>query len=755
VIRFDRFFSKIIVGYFLFLLFLTVIPLNGSINIEPEVINIEPQGDFLLSSTYLQPGARADAMVAYDSESDVAIIYGGWDDPDPWELDDTWAYSYNTNTWMNMSPTTSPGKREVGSMAYDSQSDSMVMFGGIINYDPDYTELVYTNETWTYSYNTNTWTAMSPATAPSPRSYAGSAYDSESDRIILFGGERAEQSLNDETWSYDFETDTWTEMSPPISPSRRFGSAMAYDEESDRIILFGGRPWNPATYAAMNDTWAYDFNTDTWEFLDTTPFPEARRAASMVYNNATDRMILFGGADEEQNVLGDTWLFDYNSNNWTQQSPTNHPSARVRHRMIYDSESDVVLSFFGTWPTWTSQSLIQNDLVWAYDTNNDHWRRMSPTTQTGLVDMMMAYDSESDMSIIFGGMDFTDPQPIVGQTWAYDLNLDTYFDLSPVIAPSPRAAGGLAYDSQSDRIVQFGGILSLTSNLASGETWIFDYNSNNWTNAAPAIAPSPRLGTYMTYDSGSDRVILFGGITLNPSTVIHNDTWAYDLETNTWEEMNPTSAPDARYGSAITYDSESDRVILFGGNPSATTTTSTFSDTWEYDYELDRWAEVSTTGHPPAGYTGKMAYDSESDKVVFFGGYPDNSERNQTWIFDLNANLWTQVSPNPHPDGRFRHYMVYDVESDSVIMFGGMTGDWFSEETVLDTTWSYDENDDVWTQLSALSGHTTTTPTSPTTPVDGGIQWEIVIVAGAAVAVVIIVVVLKGVVFPKIEGPGD
>jgi len=240
---------------------------------------------------------------------------------------------------------------------------------------------------------------------------------------------------------------------------------------------------------------------------------------------------------------------------------------------------------------------------------------------------------------------------------------------------------------------------------------------------------------------------------LNPSTVIHNDTWAYDLETNTWEEMNPTSAPDPRFGSAITYDSESDRVILFGGNPSATSTTSTFSDTWMYDYELDRWAEVSTTGHPPAGYTGKMAYDSESDKVVFFGGYPDNSERNQTWIFDLNANLWTQVSPDPHPEGRFRHHIVYDVESDAVVMFGGMIGDWFSEDSVNDTTWSYDTNDDTWTKMSALHDPIPTVTTTPTTtteepPFPTAALVAVVIITG----VVILVVVLRAVVYPKIEG---
>ncbi|MHA2116965.1 MAG: Kelch repeat-containing protein, partial [Candidatus Thorarchaeota archaeon] len=723
--------SYLIVTCFLLIPLFSVIPQYGSSNFDSAVANIDLQRDFTPSSTYLEPGGRADAMVAYDSESDVAIIYGGWDDPDPWELDDTWAYSYNTNTWENMSPTIFPSRREVGSMAYDSQSDLMVLFGGYT----DFASGTTTNQTWTYSYNTNTWTQMSPSAAPIGRVGSGMVYDSESDRIIMFGGTSLTTGYYDDTWAYDIESDTWTQMSPTVSPEPRYFPAMAYDEESDRVILFGGRPEDYFSQRNIGDTWAYDFNTDTWDELipknSTAIRPDDRRAHSMVYDSLADKMVMFGGSNDDDNALRDTWLYDYNSNNWTQASPANRPSTRLRHRMVYDSESDVVLSFFGSRPTYSGGAMIPHDLVWAYDTDNDHWRRMSPITQSGLVDVMMAHDTESDMTIIFGGED----PAITGQTWAYDLDTDTYFNMAPFEAPSPRAAGGIAYDSQSDRIIQFGGILSTSTQEASNETWIYDYNSNNWTLLAPAIAPSPRLASYLTYDSGSDRVILFGGVTLQPSAVIHSDTWAFDLETTTWEEMN-SSGPAARYGAAITYDVESDRVIVFGGNPSASTTTNTFSDTLIFDYDLNRWAEVTPTGNPPAGYTGRLVYDVESDKAVFFGGYPDADQRNATWTFDLNANLWSQSTPNPSPYGRFRHNMVYDAGSDSVILFGGKTGDWFSGEIVpTDTTWSYDVNTDTWTQMSALPGPTptTTTTSSPTTPVEPGGGFDIVVIAAIAI----------------------
>jgi len=373
---------------------------------------------------------------------------------------------------------------------------------------------------------------------------------------------------------------------------------------------------------------------------------------------------------------------------------------------------------------------------------------------TGRTDMVMSYDSESDLTIIFGGRDYEATSVLSDQTWVYDLNTDTYTNMSPTVAPDPKAAAGMVYDSQSDRSILFGGVIVDSTNLATDSTWTYDYNTNTWTDVSPAFAPSPRLAAYLTYDSESDRVILFGGITLNPGGVVHNDTWAYDLETNTWEEMNPTSAPDARFDAMTSYDEENDRVILFGGNPSASSTTSTFSDTWAYDYNTDRWVDLSPPANPTSRYVGKMVYDSESNKTVLFSGFPDASTKDGTWLFDYGDNNWTQANPAPHPTGRFRAQMVYDSESDSIIMFGGMTGAWTSEQVIqTDTTWAYDTNSDTWTKMGEVVTSTTTTTTTddPTAAL-----VAVVIITGLTLAVVIIVLVGKGVIFPKIEGPkGD
>ncbi len=140
-------------------------------------------------------------------------------------------------------------------MAYASQSDRIVLFGGH-GVGPR-SGFAGTNQTWAYDFNSNTWTNMQPTTKPPGRFDHAMAYDSQSDRIIVFGGRNVFDG--NETWAYDFDANTRTNMNPVTTPpplSADSTPAMAYDSESDRIILVAG------------ETWAYDFNTNTWTNLN-------------------------------------------------------------------------------------------------------------------------------------------------------------------------------------------------------------------------------------------------------------------------------------------------------------------------------------------------------------------------------------------------------------------------------------------------------------------------------------------------------
>lgn len=289
-----------------------------------------------------KPQSQSGHAMAYDAESDRIVLFGGW-----LFLDNTWAYDYNTNTWTDMNPDTRPSPRTKHEMAYDAESDRVILFGGLIplkggGFGPggDYG---VSGETWAYDLNTNTWVNMEPDTAPSPRRYHAVAYDAESDRIVLFGGGTAR-----ETWAYDYNTNIWTDMEPAGGPPNLAMHAMAYDRESDMVILFGGWSWRPPP----NDkTWAYDYNTNTWTNMEPDSAPSPRRGHSMAYSAESDWVILFGGVSETTD-FDDTWAYDHNSNTWTNMNPDARPSAGFGEQMAYDSQSDVVIQ-----QTWAGNTL--------------------------------------------------------------------------------------------------------------------------------------------------------------------------------------------------------------------------------------------------------------------------------------------------------------------------------------------------------------------------------------------------------------
>jgi hypothetical protein len=308
----------------------------------------------------LNPSARGYVSMTYDSESDKIILFGGYDEPigggEPIANGETWAYDVASNTWTNMKPTSGPPENGGTYLVYDIESDRVILFnGGWFN-----------NDTWAYDYNTNTWTEM--ANGPKSRMGYRMAYDAESDRCILFGGLPQPPGVFNETYAYDFNSDTWTKMEPSISPQGRNFHTMAYDPQADRVILFGGGDWKNF----MEDTWAYDYNTDTWEEIIPSDgiHPSQREGHAMVYDNAAGWMLLYGGS-----IRGsETWSFETSTSTWTLLEPVQTPGRRKAHAMAYSSTADLVILYGGE-PGGVNFDFT--DQTWSFDLNSNTWTNLT------------------------------------------------------------------------------------------------------------------------------------------------------------------------------------------------------------------------------------------------------------------------------------------------------------------------------------------------------------------------------------------
>ena len=139
-------------------------------------------------------------------------------------------------------------------------------------------------------------------------------YDSKSNRVILFGGRNNSQDNFIpflETWAFEVNSATWTEMKPEVSPGAIF-EPMVYDSQAGRTIYYAGMKGSYPAYTANAETWAYDDDTNTWTNLQSVNTPAGLGDGGMAYDAKSDKVILFGGVSGENihQAINQTWAFD-------------------------------------------------------------------------------------------------------------------------------------------------------------------------------------------------------------------------------------------------------------------------------------------------------------------------------------------------------------------------------------------------------------------------------------------------------------
>jgi N-acetylneuraminic acid mutarotase len=251
--------------------------------------------------------------MAYDPEIDRIVLYIGSTMSSEGEIlpaGETWAYDFNSDTWTNLEGKEVPVGLLGAEMVYDAESDRMVMFGGL-----DTESFLTRNDTWTYDFESNTWTKMEPTVSPLGRNFPAMAYHERSDRVILFGG----YPVRKDTWAYDLNTNTWEEMEPAEMPSSRLYCDMVYYPVSGGIVLFGGA--RSGSESPLDDTWVYLYETGTWSELAPGTYPSERGWYAAAYSTRAERVILFGGGPSREEYADETWVFDPVANTWTNVSP--------------------------------------------------------------------------------------------------------------------------------------------------------------------------------------------------------------------------------------------------------------------------------------------------------------------------------------------------------------------------------------------------------------------------------------------------
>jgi hypothetical protein len=304
----------------------------------------------------------------------------------------------------------------------------------------------------------------------------------------------------------------------------------------------------------------------------------------------------------------------------------------------------------------------------------------------------MTYDTFNQRVILFGGRDASGFKT---DTWIYNPMDSTWEERFPTGSPSvlncplTPSSNLMVYDTFNQRVVHFG---LLEETCSEAVTRVYDVADNSWSVLMTGDSPQPRRLAAMVYVLDTLQVILFGGET---EAGLNNETWAFDLLTDTWQEITPSVSPSPRGGHKMVYDSFNDTVTLFGGETEDGTRN---NETWLYDVFDNTWNQSSSSVSPSARSKHDMVYDTVNRLVLLFGGFTTGSAfpNNETWVYDYTTDDWIQLQPAPSPDRRFIHAMVYASDIQEVILFGGAIkgcgeepGCVVDSEFYKDDTWNY------------------------------------------------------------------
>jgi len=187
-------------------------------------------------------------------------------------------------------------------------------------------------ETW--EWDGTSWQLVD-TNGPTSRYYTGMAYDENRQVTVLFGGHYINQGA-EPAYTWEWDGSSWSVYDTQGQGiTRGYFSSMAYDANRDVVVFYD-------EWTNLTATW----DGQSWDVFDTggSGPPPDRIDTRLVYDRRRESVILFGGGN-----LNDLWEWD--GQTWTELDLDTPPPPRSHHGMAYDSTRNEVLIFGGTFAT--------------------------------------------------------------------------------------------------------------------------------------------------------------------------------------------------------------------------------------------------------------------------------------------------------------------------------------------------------------------------------------------------------------------
>ncbi len=482
---------------------------------------------------------------------------------------------------------------------------------------------------WTFSESEKVWKAIEQPLGQQPggRILPGMVYVPDARKVVLFGGDDLARCFND-TWIYDCESRTWSEVKPETSPGPRAGHAMVYVPETQSVLMCGGYTGG---WQGLGDVWTFSLKDRTWTCIGAyAKSGEGRKATfkprglalpgrmaycSGVYlpQKKTVLMACYPGTSRNKSIKTYTLNLKADVAAVTQE--------KVDPKQAYHCKGQGAASTLLP-EEWTAGANVPGD-------------------------------------------------PEAGLKEIKALPANTWVQRKPPVGSRARGWGHTAYDTKTHTGIAWGGGHSTYPGAEISE---YNVLTNRWRSMAQATNYNP---VWLHGMVGGPPGVSFGGWSLLPTharksyTIDHASGKAityvgdvYDFKTHAFV-TNIGKCP-GKYGVASQVSFVPTPHGLYGYSAGTLA---------KPNVKAGKWEIVAKGGPSPHSEHSHLSYDSKRDQLVYF-----DVKKKKVWTFGLKEKVWAEQKPAGGLPPAMTADSTYIPEMDAVLLVFGKKGG--SEETM-------------------------------------------------------------------------
>jgi hypothetical protein len=204
----------------------------------------------------VRPNANVSNAMVWDGVKEAFLSYGGSSSSEE-GVNETWSFDPTVGVWQEIQTLGAPRGVLGAAMFFSESWNRSFLYGGV---DSDFG---VSNETWMFNSETNAWSRLAlQGEYPESRAYMATAMDYEREIAYIFDSYWG--SGDGELWAFDMVNLSWQELPSLGAPYRESPGEMAFDADSNKLVMFGGTSWIQCR-PYCDETWLYDFELGAWE----------------------------------------------------------------------------------------------------------------------------------------------------------------------------------------------------------------------------------------------------------------------------------------------------------------------------------------------------------------------------------------------------------------------------------------------------------------------------------------------------------